>query len=93
MRFTVVTTGRFRLSRAFGFGLAASSQTQLSVVNSLTRPAGLAPAWLPASPAHAVTMQEGSGFRDKKPSGRVAAALADGHTLARRGRGGCAPAV
>ena len=55
MRFTVVTTGRFRLDRAFGFGLAASSQTQLSVVNSLTRPAGLAPAWQPASPAHTRT--------------------------------------
>jgi hypothetical protein len=48
-----VTTGRSRLDRAFGFGLAAASQIQLSVVNSLIRPAGLAPAWLPASPAHA----------------------------------------
>jgi len=52
MRFTVVTTGRFSLDRAFGFRLAASSQIQLSVVNSPIRPAGLAPAWQPASPAH-----------------------------------------
>jgi hypothetical protein len=35
MRFTFVTTGRFRLDHAFGFVLAASSQTQLSVVNRL----------------------------------------------------------
>ena len=28
MRFTVVATGQFRLCRAFGFGLAASSLTQ-----------------------------------------------------------------
>ena len=52
MRFTVVATGQFSLSRAFGFGLAASSLTQLSVVNSPIRPAGLTPAWQPASPAH-----------------------------------------
>jgi hypothetical protein len=52
MRFTVVATGQFSLSRAFGFGLTASSLTQLSVVNSPIRPAGLAPAWQPASPAH-----------------------------------------
>jgi hypothetical protein len=51
MRFTVVATGQFSLSRAFGFGLTASSLTQLSVVNSPIRPAGLAPAWHPASPA------------------------------------------
>jgi hypothetical protein len=57
MRFPVVPTGQFRLRRAFGFGLAASSQTQLSVVNRPIRPAGLAPAWPPASPAHAVSMQ------------------------------------
>jgi hypothetical protein len=52
MRFTVVATGQFRPGRAFGFGLAASSLTRLSVVNSPIRPAGLAPAWHPASPAH-----------------------------------------
>ena len=52
MRFTVVATGQFSLDRAFGFGLAASSLTQLSVVNSPIRPAGLSPAWHPASPAH-----------------------------------------
>ena len=52
MRFTVVATGQFSLDRAFGFGLTASSLTQLSVVNSPIRPAGLAPAWPPASPAH-----------------------------------------
>ena len=52
MRFTFVATGQFSLSPAFGFGLTASSQTQLSVVNSPIRPAGLAPAWQPASPAH-----------------------------------------
>ena len=52
MRFTVVATGQFSLNRAFGFGLAASSLLQLSVVISLIRPAGLAPAWHPASPAH-----------------------------------------
>ena len=57
MRFTVVATGQFSLRRAFGFGLAASSLTQLSVVNSLIRPAGLAPAWPPASPAHTGPMQ------------------------------------
>ena len=57
MRFTVVATGQFSLRRAFGFGLAASSLTQLSVVNSLIRPAGLSPAWQPASPAHAGKMQ------------------------------------
>ena len=51
MRFTVVATGQFSPGRAFGFGLAASSLTRLSVVNSLIRPAGLSPAWLPASPA------------------------------------------
>ena len=34
MRFTVVATGQFRLRRAFGFRLTASSLTQLSVVNS-----------------------------------------------------------
>src|SRR5208282_5231975 len=32
MRFTVVATGQFRPGRAFGFGLAASSLTRLSVV-------------------------------------------------------------
>ena len=53
MRFTVVATGQFSLDRAFGFGLAASSLTKLSVVNSPIRPAGLSPAWHPASPAHA----------------------------------------
>ena len=63
MRFTFVTTGQFRLDRAFGFSLAASSQTQLSVVNSLIRPAGLAPAWQPASPAHAESMQLQEGHR------------------------------
>ena len=52
MRFTVIATGQFSLRRAFGFGLAASSLTQLSVVNSPIRPAGLSPAWQPASPAH-----------------------------------------
>ena len=52
MRFTVVATGQFSLRRAFGFGLAASSRTPLSVVNSPIRPAGLPPAWHPASPAH-----------------------------------------
>jgi len=55
MRFTVVATGQFSLDRAFGFGLAASSLTQLSVVNSPIRPAGLSPAWHPASPAHTRT--------------------------------------
>ena len=55
MRFTVVATGQFSLRRAFGFRLAASSLTQLSVVNSPIRPAGLSPAWHPASPAHART--------------------------------------
>jgi hypothetical protein len=54
MRFTVVATGQFSLGRAFGFGRAASSLTQLSVVNSPIRPAGLPPAWPPASPAHTV---------------------------------------
>ena len=34
-------SGGLRLDRAFGYGLAAASQTQLSVVNSLIRPAGL----------------------------------------------------
>ena len=34
MRFTVVTTGQCRRRRAFGFGLAASSLTPLSVVHS-----------------------------------------------------------
>ena len=52
MRFTVVATGQFSLERAFGFRLAASSLLQLSVVNSPIRPAGLSPAWHPASPAH-----------------------------------------
>ena len=52
MRFTVVATGRFRPRRAFWFGLAGSSLTLLSVVNSPIRPAGLSPAWPPASPAH-----------------------------------------
>ena len=52
MKFTVVATGQFSLGRAFGFGLTASSLSQLSVVNSPIRPAGLAPAWPPASPAH-----------------------------------------
>jgi len=52
MRFTVVATGQFSLNRAFGFRLTASSLIQLSVVNSPIRPAGLAPAWQPASPAH-----------------------------------------
>jgi hypothetical protein len=52
MRFTVVATGQFRLNRAFGFRLTASSLIQFSVVNSPIRPAGLAPAWQPASPAH-----------------------------------------
>ena len=52
MRFTVVATGQFSLNRAFGFRLTASSLIQLSVVNSPIRPAGLAPAWHPASPAH-----------------------------------------
>jgi hypothetical protein len=52
MRFTVVATGQFNLNRAFGFRLAASSLIQLSVVNSPIRPAGLPPAWQPASPAH-----------------------------------------
>jgi len=75
MRFTVVTTGRFRLDRAFGFGLAASSLTQLSVVNSLIRPAGLAPAWQPASPAHAVSMQLKWGAY--APSRALVGALAD----------------
>ena len=51
MGFTFVATGQFSPSRAFGFRLAASSLTRLSVVNSLIRPAGLAPAWQPASPA------------------------------------------
>jgi hypothetical protein len=57
MRFTVIATGRFSLRRAFGLRLTASSLTQLSVVNSLIRPAGLAPAWLTASPAHAETQK------------------------------------
>jgi len=57
MRFTVVATRQFSLSRAFGFRLTACSLTQLSVVNSLIRPAGLSPAWQPASPAH-------SGFQN-----------------------------
>ena len=52
MRFTVVATGQSSPGRAFGFGLTASSLTRLSVVNSPIRPAGLAPAWHPASPAH-----------------------------------------
>jgi len=55
MRFTVVATGQFSPGRAFGFGLAASSLTRLSVVNSPIRPAGLSPAWQPASPAHTRT--------------------------------------
>ena len=54
MRFTVVATGQFSLNRAFGFRLTASSLIQLSVVNSPIRPAGLPPAWQPASPAHSV---------------------------------------
>lgn len=62
MRFTVITTGRFSRRRAFGFGLAASSQTQLSVVNSLIRPAGLSPAWQPASPAHTRTPELNHGW-------------------------------
>ena len=41
MTFTGVATGQFSLNRAFGFGLAASSLTQLSVVTSPIRPAGL----------------------------------------------------
>jgi hypothetical protein len=61
MRFTVVATGPFSLDRAFGFGLAASSLTPLSVVNRPIRPAGLAPAWTVASPAHAVSMQTSRG--------------------------------
>src|SRR6266545_2968512 len=60
MRFTVLATGQFRLSRAFGFSLAASSLTQLSVVNNPIRPAGLSPAWQPASPAHTRTPKLGS---------------------------------
>ena len=55
MRFTVVATGQFSPGRAFGFSLAASSLTQLSVVNSPIRPTGLSPAWQPASPAHTRT--------------------------------------
>jgi hypothetical protein len=61
MRFTVVATGQFSLDRAFGFGLAASSLTQLSVVNSPIRPAGLSPAWQPASPAHTRTPKQEKG--------------------------------
>ena len=37
--------------------IALSYVPQLSVVNSLIRPAGLAPAWQPASPAHTGSMQ------------------------------------
>ena len=63
MRFTVVATGQFSLRRAFGFRLTASSLTQLSVVNSPIRPAGLSPAWHPASPAHARTPKSGEHAR------------------------------
>ena len=48
---------RFRRCPACGFGLAASFRASLSVVNRLIRPAGLSPAWLPASPAHAAIDQ------------------------------------
>ena len=52
MGFTVVATGQFSLDRALAWRLAACSPTQLSVVNSPIRPAGLPPAWHPDSPAH-----------------------------------------
>jgi hypothetical protein len=52
MGFTFVMACRFRRCPACRFRLAASSRTSLSVANRLIRPAGLSPAWLPASPAH-----------------------------------------
>ncbi len=55
MGFTFVMACRFRRCPACRFGLAASSRTSLSVANRLIRPAGLSPAWLPASPAHTRT--------------------------------------
>src|SRR5258705_13328933 len=80
MRFTVVATGQFRLGRAFGFGLAASSLTQLSVVNSPIPPAGLSPAWQPASPAHTGTTElriavsrKARGLQAASPHKRLAA--------------------
>ena len=66
MRFTAVATGQFRLDPAFGFGRAAASQTKLSVVNSPLRPAGLAPAWQPASPAHPRTPKLNRGTRKER---------------------------
>ena len=77
MRFTVVATGQFSLNRAFGFRLTASSLIQLSVVNSPIRPAGLAPAWQPASPAHsAISVIDRAArlFLDGHEPGRLAEA-------------------
>jgi len=55
MRLTVVATGSFRLCRAFGFRLAASSLSQLSVVNNPIRSAGLSSACHPAAASIAHT--------------------------------------
>jgi hypothetical protein len=52
MEFTFVMACWFSRCPACGFRLTASFRTSLSVVNRLIRPAGLSPAWLPASPAH-----------------------------------------
>src|SRR5208282_3658564 len=74
MRFTVVATGQFRPGRAFGFGLAASSLTRLSVVKQSNSTGG-------------TRTRVAASFTGARPNPEIASAAANHPARIRVGEG------